>query len=104
MFVSKAGAYPNEAPFRCSTLGHAPGLTNNHTMLERLAREKHSSLLQTFRNYKTNYLNEEVDCTEPSPSVRIPGSKEPRHFSNTSHTHTHTHTHTHAHTQTHKWI
>ncbi len=24
MFVGKAGAYPSEVPFRCSTLGQAP--------------------------------------------------------------------------------
>jgi hypothetical protein len=27
MFAGKARAYPSEAPERCSTLGHAPGLT-----------------------------------------------------------------------------
>ena len=51
MFVSKAGAYPSEALFRCSTLGQAPGLTHKHTWLERPAREKHSSLLRTSENY-----------------------------------------------------
>jgi hypothetical protein len=30
MFVSKARAYPNEALFRCSTLGMTPGLTHKH--------------------------------------------------------------------------
>jgi hypothetical protein len=29
MFSSKAGAYLNGAPFRCYTLGLAPGLTRN---------------------------------------------------------------------------
>jgi len=27
MFAGKAGAYPCEAPFRCFTQGHPPGLT-----------------------------------------------------------------------------
>jgi len=53
MFVSKAGAYLNEAPLRCSTLGCAPSLTHQHeTKLERPARDKHSSLLDTFVNYR----------------------------------------------------
>jgi hypothetical protein len=43
MFAGKAGAYPSEASFRCSTLGHWTGL-------ERLARDKHSSLLRKFVN------------------------------------------------------
>jgi hypothetical protein len=46
MFAGKAGAYPCEAHFRCSTLGYAPGLTHKHkTRLQRLARDKYSSLL-----------------------------------------------------------
>ncbi len=45
-------AYPSDAPFRCSTLGQAPGLTHKHqTRLESLDRDKHSSLLLTFVNY-----------------------------------------------------
>ncbi len=28
MFTRKAGAYPSEAPFRCSTIGKAPDITN----------------------------------------------------------------------------
>ena len=41
MFAVKAGAYTNEAPFRCSTLG----LTHKYkTRLERLAMDKRSSL------------------------------------------------------------
>ncbi len=40
------------APFRCSTLGYAPGLTRKHlTRLGRLARDKHSSLLQKSVNF-----------------------------------------------------
>jgi hypothetical protein len=30
VFVGKAGAYPSETPFRCSTQGQAPGLTQKH--------------------------------------------------------------------------
>jgi len=30
MFGSKAGAYPGEAPLRCTTLGQGPGLTHKH--------------------------------------------------------------------------
>ncbi len=30
MFASKAGAYPNEVPFRCSTLEKTHGLTQRH--------------------------------------------------------------------------
>ncbi len=52
IFGSKARAYPSEAPFRCSTLGYAPGLTHKHkTRLGRLARDKHSSLLRKSVNY-----------------------------------------------------
>ncbi len=29
MFTTKGGAYPRVEPFRCSTLGQAPGLTQN---------------------------------------------------------------------------
>ncbi len=47
-----ARANPSEAPFRCSTLEQAPGLTREHqTILERLARDKHSSLLRKSLNY-----------------------------------------------------
>jgi hypothetical protein len=52
MFVGKTGAYPSEAPFRCSTLGYAPGLIHKlQTRLEKLARNKCSSLLRKFVNY-----------------------------------------------------
>jgi hypothetical protein len=48
MFAGKDGAYPSEAPFRCSILGYAPGLTHKHQIkLERLA----FSLLQKSANY-----------------------------------------------------
>jgi hypothetical protein len=47
IFACKAKAYPSEAPFRCSTLGLAPGLTRkNLTRLERLTEDKHSGLLR----------------------------------------------------------
>ena len=49
MNADKAKAYLSEAPFRCST----PGLTCNHyTRLEKLARDKHSSLLQKSVIYR----------------------------------------------------
>ena len=52
MFVDKARGYLSEALFRCSTLGYAPGLTHKHqTRLERLAKDKHSGLLQKSVNY-----------------------------------------------------
>ncbi len=53
MFACKAEAYPSEALFRCSTLGQAPGLTRKHqTRLQKLARDKHSNLLQKSVNYR----------------------------------------------------
>ncbi len=56
LFVRTIGterAYPKEAPFRCSTLGQAPGLTHQHqTRLERLAKEKRSSLLRKVVTYR----------------------------------------------------
>ncbi len=52
MFVGKARAYPSEAHLRFSTLGQAPGLTHKYkTRLERLDRDKRSSLLRTLVNY-----------------------------------------------------
>jgi hypothetical protein len=45
IFVDKAGAYPSEAPFKCSTLGSAPGLTHKHKVrLKRHASGQHFSL------------------------------------------------------------
>ncbi len=39
-------------PLRCSTLSSALGLTYKHyAILERPAKDKHSSLLRTFENY-----------------------------------------------------
>jgi hypothetical protein len=52
IFVSESGAYISETPFRCSTLGQAPCLAPKHwTKLERLARDKHTSLLRTLIRY-----------------------------------------------------
>jgi hypothetical protein len=43
-FLSRA--YLSEAPFRYSSLGYAPDLTHKHlTRMERLAKDKQSSLL-----------------------------------------------------------
>ncbi len=40
------------APFRCYTLGYAPGLTHRHeTRLEGLSRDKHSGLLRKYVTY-----------------------------------------------------
>jgi hypothetical protein len=48
----KNGAYPSESPLKCSTPRKVPGLTHKHyTQLERLVRDKHSSLFPTFVNY-----------------------------------------------------
>ncbi len=52
VFAGKAGAYPSEAPFKCSILEWAPGLAHKQsTSMERLAKNKHSSLLRIFVNY-----------------------------------------------------
>ncbi len=52
MFAGKAGAYPIEAPFKCSILGEAPGLAHSqYTRLERLVMSKPSSLIQKFVTY-----------------------------------------------------
>jgi hypothetical protein len=52
MLVGKEGVYPIEEPFRGSTIGSAPGLDHKKlTRLERLARDKHSSVLQKFVTY-----------------------------------------------------
>ncbi len=51
-FASKAGASLSKITFRCYPLGWALGLIHNHqTRLEMPARDKHSSLIQTFVNY-----------------------------------------------------
>jgi hypothetical protein len=50
MFASKARAYTNEALLSCFTLEYAPATYKHQTKLERPARVKQSSLLQTFLN------------------------------------------------------
>jgi hypothetical protein len=52
MFAGKARAYLSEAAFRCSNAVYAQGLTHeNYTRLERLAWDKHSSLLLKIVTY-----------------------------------------------------
>jgi hypothetical protein len=52
MFVRKVGAYPSGVPKGSSLYSKALGLFHKHsTRLERLARDKHTSLLRTFANY-----------------------------------------------------
>ncbi len=51
-FAGKARAYLSEESLRCPSLGQAPGLTSKYqTILERLARDKHSCLLRKLVNY-----------------------------------------------------
>ncbi len=51
MFVGEPRTYPSEVPFRWYTLGKVPCLTyKDSTSFERLAKEKHSSLLRKFVN------------------------------------------------------
>ncbi len=53
MVATRAGAYHRGAPERCSTLMQATGLTHKHYVrLERLARDKHTSKLRKFVNYR----------------------------------------------------
>ncbi len=53
LFVDKVITYLIEEPLRCSSLEKAPGLAHKHqTKLERLAKNKHSSLLRKFVNYE----------------------------------------------------
>ncbi len=57
MFVGKTGTYPSETHLVCSTLGQAAGLIHkNYSRLEKLAKDKHSSLLRKFINYGENIL------------------------------------------------
>ncbi len=55
MFVR---AFLSESSLRCSTLGQAPAWPchKHYTKLERPARDKHCSLLQTFVNYSSKKL------------------------------------------------
>jgi len=53
MVETRAGAYHSGAPERCSTLRLTTGLTHKHYVrLERLARDKHTSKLRKFVNYR----------------------------------------------------
>jgi hypothetical protein len=63
MFASKDSAYPSFSPFRCSTLGLAPGLICKHlTRLERPDSYKHSSLIRAFVNYgRIKFYNTELE-------------------------------------------
>ncbi len=52
MFVRKAGTYPSGGPKSTFPLGLGSGPYKKHwTRLERLARDKQYSLLQTLVNY-----------------------------------------------------
>ncbi len=56
LFASKAEAYLSEAPFMCSTRVGS-GLTCKHyARLERLARDKNSSLFRSFVKYDCKKL------------------------------------------------
>ncbi len=49
--------------FWCSTLGQAPGLTHKHqTRLERLAKDKHSTLFKKFVTYGRKKIHNIVTC------------------------------------------
>ncbi len=51
-FVGKAGAYPRVEHLKGASLRLAPDLSHKHlTRLEKLARDKHSSLIRKFVNY-----------------------------------------------------
>ncbi len=39
--------------------------------------EKHGKMWENVFFYKESYLNEEVNCTDPFPSVRFPWSAHP---------------------------
>ncbi len=72
VLADKAGAYQSEAPFRCSNLGQAPGSTRKHkTKLERLARDKHSSLLRKFVNYGNKKFYNIDPWPEAKPSLEV---------------------------------
>jgi hypothetical protein len=65
MFVGKARANPREALKRSSPLEQALVLTNNYlARLEKLAGEKHSSLLRTIVNYESKKMYNIVTRTD----------------------------------------
>jgi hypothetical protein len=45
---------------------------NQYNTVDLLVQTILSKLLNMFLLYKTRYLNEEVNCTEPFPSIRVP--------------------------------
>jgi hypothetical protein len=55
MFVDKAGSYPSESPFRCSMVAIPTTMSQGWKGLP--ARDKHSSLLQTFVKYDRKKLH-----------------------------------------------
>ncbi len=58
MFACKAGAYMNEAPFRCSTLGQAPGHSYKHkTKLVIFARYKNSKKFYNIGSWCLSQIN-----------------------------------------------
>ncbi len=58
VLAGNAGTNMSEAPFRCSTLGRL--LASHYTRLERLDRDKHSSLLQKSINYHRKKFTEQA--------------------------------------------
>ncbi len=52
---NRSEAYLSEAPFRCSPLVYAPGVTHKHYIrMEERGKDQHSSLLGTLVNYDRN--------------------------------------------------
>jgi len=56
MFAGKAGAYPSEGPFMCSTLGSAPGLTHKVRLGWKGLPGTITSLLQKYIYYRQNFF------------------------------------------------
>jgi hypothetical protein len=72
-------AYTSEGPFRCPTQGHTPGLTHKHkARLERLAKDKHSRLLQKSVNYDTKKFYGTGPSTLLRARVRMKNAKMPQ--------------------------
>jgi hypothetical protein len=69
MFASNVTACTSEAPFRCSTLRLAPGLTHKHlTRPERRVRNKHLGLVGPLISYEEN---KKIKCGEYTPSLAL---------------------------------
>jgi hypothetical protein len=67
MFTNLSRACPSQAPFRCSTLVQASGLTQKYyTRLEKPVGKKHSSLLGSFMGYKENKTSPLIPDFHPS--------------------------------------